>query len=326
MRAVIAPTPGGPDALTIVERPVPTPAADEILVAVRAAGLNRADALQRQGKYPVPPGASDILGMEVAGEVAAAGRAVTRFKPGDRVMALVSAGGYAEFCQVAESIALPLPAPLSFAEGAAIPEAVFTVWANIFGLGRLKSGDAVLIHGGSSGIGVIAIQMAKAFGATVIVTAGSGDRCARCRALGADVAIDHRADDFVAATKAATGGRGADVILDIIGGDYVARNFAAAAEEARIVQLATQGGARAEIELRPLMAKRLTYTGGFLRSRPLAFKVGLADAIRERVMPLIAAGTIRPVIDASFPLDRVADAHRRLESAEHFGKVVLAIG
>ncbi len=325
MRVVTAPAPGGPDALKIVARPVPQPAAGEVLIRIHAAGLNRADSLQRQGKYAPPPGTSDILGMEAAGDVVAIGDGVNRFKVGDRVMALLVAGGYAEFCVAPESVTLPLPAHLTFVEGAALPEAIFTVWANIFGLGRLAAGDTLLIHGGSSGIGTVGIQIAKALGATVLTTAGGPEKCARCKELGADVAIDYRSEDFVTVTKASTGGRGADVILDIVGGDYIMRNFAAAAADGRVVQIATQGGARAEIDARPLMAKRITYTGSFLRSRPLAFKASLAEEIRTRVMPLVEAGRIRPVVDATFPLERVADAHRRLEAPEHLGKVVLTV-
>jgi NADPH2:quinone reductase len=323
MHAVIAAGAGGPEVLTLVERPVPRPGDGEILLAVRAAGLNRADVLQRLGKYPPPPGASDVLGMEAAGEVTAIGAGVARFRPGDRAMVLVAGGGYAEFCRAPEAVALALPDRLSFVEGAAIPEAAFTVWANVFGLGRLAAGETVLIHGGASGIGTLAIQIVKAFGATVIVTAGGNEKCAACRALGADFAVNYRTEDFVAAVQAATGGRGADVILDIVGGDYVSRNYAAAAEAGRIVQIATQGGSRAEIDLRPLMAKRLTHTGSTLRGRPAAFKSALAEEVRKHVLPLIAAGAIHPVIDATFPLSKVADAHRRLESPEHLGKVVL---
>jgi NADPH2:quinone reductase len=325
MRAVIAPRPGGPEALAVVERPVPAPRAGEILLAVHAAGLNRADVLQRLGKYPPPPGASDILGMEAAGEVVAVGPDVRRWKPGDRAMVLVTAGGYAEFCVAPEEVALPLPERLSFAEGAAIPEAAFTVWANVFGLGRLRAGETLLVHGGASGIGTMAIQIAKTFGATVIVTAGSDAKCAACRALGADLAVNYRTADFVAAVMTATGGRGADVILDIVGGDYVAWNYAVAAEEGRIVQIATQAGSRAEVDLRPLMVKRLVHTGSTLRGRATAFKAALAAEVRADVLPLIASGKVRPVIDATFPLTRVADAHRRLESAEHIGKVVLTV-
>jgi len=325
MRAVIAPRAGGLEALTVVERPLANPAADEILIAVRAAGLNRADILQRLGKYPPPPGASDILGMEVAGEVAAVGDTVTAFRIGDRVMTLVAGGGYAEFCPAPAAVALPLPDALSFTEGAAVPEAFFTVWLNVFRLGGLKAKETALIHGGSSGIGTAAIQLAKAFGARVIVTAGSPEKCAACRALGADVAINYRTEDFVAAVLAATAGRGADVILDMVGGEYVGRNYAAAAADGRIVQIATQAGSRADIDLRALMAKRLVHTGSTLRSRPVAFKAALAEDVRANCLPLLASGKVRPVIDSTFPLANVAEAHRRLESSAHIGKIVLTI-
>lgn len=325
MPAVTAPRAGGLEALTLVERPVPAPAPDEILIAVRAAGLNRADILQRLGKYPPPAGASDVLGMEVAGEVAALGEGVTGFREGDRVMALVASGGYAGYCVAPASVALALPDALSFVEGGGVPEAFFTVWLNIFRLGGLKKGETLLVHGGSSGIGTAAIQLAKAFGARVIVTAGSEEKCTACRALGADAAVNYRKDDFVAAVAAATGGLGADVILDIVGGDYVPRNYAAAAEGGRIVQIATQAGADADIDLRLLMRKRLVHTGSTLRSRPLAFKAALADDVRTNALPLLAAGKVRPVIDSTFPLAKVADAHRRLESSAHIGKVVLTV-
>ena len=308
-----------------MERPVPILADDEILIAVAAAGLNRADILQRMGKYPPPPGASDILGMECAGEVAAVGRLVTRFKVGDRAMALVAAGGYAEFAPAAETIALPVPDGMSAADAAAIPEAYFTVWLNVFRLGRLQAGEALLVHGGSSGIGTAAIQLAKAKGSTVIVTAGSDEKCAACRGLGADVAINYRSEDFVARVREATAGRGANVILDMVGGDYVARNYAAAAEEGRIVQIATQASSRAEVDLRLIMGKRLVHTGSTLRGRDVAFKAGLAEDVRTQVLPLIAEGKVKPVVDAAFPLARVADAHERLESADHIGKIVLTM-
>jgi NADPH2:quinone reductase len=325
MRAAAAPFPGGPEAIVLVGRPIPAPAADEILVSVRAAGVNRADVLQRMGKYPPPPGAGDVLGLEVAGEVAAVGAAVRRFRPGDRVMALLAGGGYAERAVVAASVALPLPERFSFVEGAAIPEAFFTVRANLFGLGRLAAGETALIHGGSSGVGTAAIQLAHAAGARVIVTAGTAQKCAACLALGADVAIDYRREDFVAAVQDATGGRGADVILDIVGGDYLQRNYAAAAPEGRIVQIAAQSGVRAEVDLRPLMAKRLVHTGSLLRPRETQFKAALAAEVAATVMPLLESGAVRPVVDSTFPLAEAAAAHRRLEASLHVGKIVLTV-
>jgi putative PIG3 family NAD(P)H quinone oxidoreductase len=326
MSAVAAPVAGGPDALVLVERPVPVPAADEVLIAVRAAGLNRADILQRMGKYPPPAGVTDILGMELAGTVAAVGPAVTRFKVGDRVIALVAGGGYAQFCTAAETVALPLPDRLSFVEGAAIPEAYFTVWLNIFTLGHLTRGETLLVHGGASGIGTAAIQLARAQGAYVIATAGSDEKCAACRALGAEVAINYRSEDFVERVRSVTTGHGADVILDIIGGSYVGRNYAVAAEGGRIVQIATQESPRAEVDLRLLMGKRLVHTGSTLRGRDIAFKSALAGAVATNVMPLIASGTIHAVVDGTFPLEKAADAHKRMESSAHIGKIVLTAG
>jgi putative PIG3 family NAD(P)H quinone oxidoreductase len=325
MRAVLAPVPGGPEALALLDRPVPTPADGEVLIAVRAIGLNRADILQRMGKYPPPPGVTDILGLELAGEVAATGRGVTRYRLGDRVMALVSGGAYAEFAPVPEAVALPLPSGMSFMDGAAIPEAFFTVWFNLFELGRLKSGETALVHGGTSGIGTAAIQLARAKGARVFTTAGSDEKCDACRALGAAVAINYRTHDFVERIREATDGRGVDVVLDIIGGDYVARNHAAAASEGRIVQIATQQSPHADVDLRLLMAKRLSHTGSTLRPRDLAFKAALAKAVETNVLPLLTSGQVRAIVDSTFPLAAAADAHRRLESSAHIGKIVLTV-
>jgi putative PIG3 family NAD(P)H quinone oxidoreductase len=281
--------------------------------------------MQRKGLYPPPPGAPDIIGLEIAGEVAAIGTGVTRFKVGDEVTALVPGGGYAEFCKVHETNALPVPAGFSLIEAAAIPETFFTVWPNLFQRGRLAAGETALIHGGSSGIGTTAIQLGKAFGAKVIITAGSAEKCAACLRLGADAAINYNEEDFVAAVKAATGGRGADVILDMVGGDYVLRNYEAAAEDGRIVQIATQRGPRAEIDFRLMMAKRLTHTGSMLRHRPVAFKADVAAAVHKDVWPLFEKRTVAPVIDSTFPLGRAADAHARMESGVHFGKIVLTV-
>ncbi len=326
MTAIVAPTPGDADALQAATRPLPVPGASEILIRVHAAGINRADILQRMGRYAVPPGASDIFGIECAGEVAAIGAGVTQFRVGDRAMALVTSGGYAEYCTAEAAVALPIPERFSFVEGAAIPEAFFTVWANVFETGRLKPGETALIHGGTSGIGTAAIQLAKGLGARVIVTAGSAAKCEACRKLGADVAIDYRTEDFVAAVLGATGDRGADVILDIVGGDYVARNYAAAAVDGRIVQIATQQGTRAEIDLRQIMSKRLVHTGSMLRPRPTAYKASLAEALRAHVLPLFTAGTVTPVIDSTFALANAGAAHRRMEGSEHIGKIVLTVG
>jgi putative PIG3 family NAD(P)H quinone oxidoreductase len=325
MTVIAATKPGGPEVLLPETRPLPTFGADEILIRVRAAGVNRPDVMQRKGLYPPPPGAPDIIGLEIAGEVAAIGTGVTRFKVGDEVTALVPGGGYAEFCKVHETNALPVPAGFSLIEAAAIPETFFTVWPNLFQRGRLAAGETALIHGGSSGIGTTAIQLAKAFGAKVIVTAGNAEKCAACLRLGADAAINYNEEDFVAAVTAATGGRGADVILDMVGGDYVLRNYDAAADDGRIVQIATQRGPRAEIDFRLMMAKRLTHTGSMLRHRPVAFKADVAAAVHKNVWPLFEKRTVAPVIDSTFPLARAADAHARMESGAHFGKIVLTV-
>jgi len=325
MRAILAVRPGGPEVLQAQERPRPVPGPGEILVKVEAAGVNRPDVFQRLGAYPPPPGAPDILGLEIAGEVASAGIGATRYATGERVLALVPGGGYAEYCVVHESNALPIPAGLTMVEAAAIPETFFTVWTNVFERGGLKSGESLLAHGGSSGIGTTAIQLAKAFRARVIVTVGSKEKARECLRLGADVAVDYREEDFVAATLAATQGKGADVILDMVGGDYVARNYAAAALGARIVQIATLRGAKVEIDLRVIMAKRIFHTGSTLRPRSVAEKAAIADALRANVWPLLAEGRCKPIIDSIFPLAEAANAHARMESSAHVGKIVLTI-
>ena len=323
MTVIAARAPGGPEVLGAEERPLPRAGAEEILVRVAAAGVNRPDVLQRRGHYPPPPGASDIIGLEIAGTVVATGAAATRFRVGDTVTALVAGGGYAEFCAVHEGSALPVPEGFSFVEAAAIPETFCTVWPNLFQRGRLAAGETALIHGGTSGIGTTATQLARAFGARVIVTAGSDEKCAACLKLGADVAINYRTQDFVAETRAATGGKGADVILDMVGGDYVARNYEAAAEDGRIVQIATQHGVKAEANFYTMMAKRLTHTGSTLRPRPLAFKAEVMEALRINVWPLFATRKVVPVIDSTFPFREAAAAHARMESGAHFGKIVL---
>jgi putative PIG3 family NAD(P)H quinone oxidoreductase len=315
--------PGGPEVLTPELRPVPRPAAGEILVKVAAAGVNRPDIMQRMGLYPPPSGATDIPGLEISGEVVACGTDVTRWRTGDLVMALVVGGGYAQYCLAHESHALPVPQALSPIEAAAIPETYFTVWYNMFERGRLAAGETLLVHGGSSGIGTTAIQLAKAFGARVIATAGSPEKCAACMKLGADVAVNYKNEDFVAATKAATGERGADVVLDMIGGEYIDRNYDAAAVEGRIVQIALQASPCASVDFRRLMFKRLTHTGSTLRARSIADKAAIARAIETNVLPLIAAGTAKPVIDSTFTLDEAAAAHTRMERSEHIGKIVL---
>ena len=326
MTAIGIKTPGGPETLVPEERPVPSPGAGEILVKVAAAGVNRPDVMQRKGLYPPPQGAPDIPGLEIAGEVVAVGAGVTRWKTGDQVMALVIGGGYADYCLSHESHALAVPEGLSMAEAAAIPETFFTVWHNVFERGGLKSGETLLVHGGSSGIGTAAIQLAKAFGARVIVTAGSSEKCDACRKLGADVAVNYKTEDFVVATKEATGGNGADVILDMVGGDYIERNYEAAAVEGRIVQIAFQGSPKANVDFRRVMLKRLHHTGSTLRSRSVADKAAIADAIAQKVLPLIASGQARPVMDSTFPLAKAAQAHARMESSAHIGKIVLTTG
>jgi NADPH2:quinone reductase len=324
MTAIGIPKPGGPDALVPEQRPVPKPAANEVLIKVAAAGVNRPDVAQRTGNYPPPPGASDIPGLEIAGEVVALGAGAARFRIGDKVMALVSGGGYAEYCTAHETHALPVPASLSMNEAAAIPETFFTVWHNVFERGRLAAGETLLIHGGSSGIGTTAIQLAKAFGAKVIITAGSKEKCDACLKLGADHAIDYKTEDFVAKTKAATGGAGADVILDMVGGDYIERNYEAAAVEGRIVQIAFLGAPKATVDFRRIMLKRLTHTGSTLRARAIEDKAAIARALEAKVLPLLRDGKVKPLMDSVYPLNKASEAHARMESSHHIGKIVLA--
>lgn len=325
MTAILISAPGGPEVLVPGTRPVPAPAPGELLVKVEAAGINRPDVMQRKGLYPPPPGASDIPGLEIAGTVVALGEGASRFKLGDRVCALVTGGGYAQYCTTHEATALPIPEGLSAAEAAALPETAFTVWSNIFERGQLKAGETLLLHGGSSGIGTTAIQLAKAFGARVVVTAGSDEKCAACVTLGADLAVNYRTQDFVAEVKSFTAGKGANVILDMIGGPYIQKNYEAAAMDGRIVQIAFQQGAKAEVDFMRLMLKRLTHTGSTLRSRPVAEKAALAAAIVEQVFPLIAAGKYRPVMDETFPLANAAAAHARMDASAHVGKIVLTV-
>jgi NADPH2:quinone reductase len=315
---------GGPDMLVPQQRPVPAPAAGEILVKVAAAGVNRPDVMQRMGLYPPPSGAPDIPGLEIAGEVVGLGPGVKRWKNGDRVMALVVGGGYAEYCIAHETHALPVSA-LSMVEAAAVPETFFTVWHNAFERGGLKRGETLLVHGGSSGIGTSAIQLAKAFGARVVTTAGSPEKCDACRKLGADVAVNYKTEDFVAATKAATNDKGAEVILDMVGGDYIARNYEAAAVEGRIVQIAFQGSPKATVDFRRIMLKRLHHTGSTLRARSVPDKGAIARAVEDNVLPLIAAGKVKPVIYKTFALKDAAAAHALMETSTHIGKIVLTL-
>ena len=325
MTVIAIRSPGAPEMLVPEQRSVTPPGEGEVLVKVAAAGVNRPDVMQRMGLYPPPKGATDIPGLEVAGEVVALGAGATRFKLGDQVMALVVGGGYAEYCPAYESHCLPVPASLPITEAAAVPETFFTVWYNTFERGGLMAGETLLVHGGSSGIGTAAIQLAKAFGAKVITTAGSPEKCDACRKLGADVAINYKTEDFVAATKAATGGKGADVILDMVGGDYIERNYEAAAVEGRVVQIAFQGSPKATVDFRRIMLKRLTHTGSTLRARSVADKGAIARAVETNVLPLLASGRVRPVMDSTFALRKAADAHARMERSAHIGKIVLTI-
>ncbi|HXD44701.1 MAG TPA: NAD(P)H-quinone oxidoreductase [Pseudolabrys sp.] len=324
MTAIGIKTPGGPEALAPEERPVPTPGEGELLIRVRAAGVNRPDVMQRKGLYPPPKGAPDIPGLEIAGEIAACGPAIKRWKEGDRVMALVVGGGYAEYCLAYALHTLPV-STLPVIDAAAVPETTFTVWHNVFERGGLKDGETLLVHGGSSGIGTTAIQLAKAFGAKVFVTAGSEEKCEACRKLGADLAVNYKTGDFVAAVKDATGGKGADVILDMVGGDYIERNYEAASVEGRIVQIAFQGSPKATVDFRRIMLKRLHHTGSTLRARSVADKGAIARAVEEKVLPLLASGKVKPILFKTFPLREAAAAHALMESSAHIGKIVLTV-
>jgi putative PIG3 family NAD(P)H quinone oxidoreductase len=314
---------GAPEVLVPANRPVPTPGADEVLIEVAAAGVNRPDVMQRLGLYPPPPGASDIPGLEVAGTIVAAGDGVAGWSSGDTVCALVTGGGYAEYCLAPAPQCLPVPQGLSLTEAAALPETFFTVWSNVFDRAGLRQGESFLVHGGSSGIGTTAIQLAKAFGARVLATAGNQEKCTACTGLGADRAIDYNAEDFVEAVSDETGGKGVDVILDMVGGDYVARNLKALAPDGRLVTIAFLKGPKVELNLLPVMLKRLTLTGSTLRPRDIAFKAAIAQRLREKVWPLIEQGRIKPIIHATFPLAQAADAHRLMESSAHIGKIML---
>jgi NADPH2:quinone reductase len=316
---------GGPEVLVSRQTDVPEAGPGQVLIKVHAAGINRPDVLQRQGLYPAPKGHSPILGLEVAGEIAATGDGATRFKVGDKVMALVNGGGYAQYCVAEEPATLPIPTGLSMVEAAAIPETFFTVWHNVFERAALKPGEWFMIHGGTSGIGVTAIQLAKAFGAKVIATAGSPEKCAACTSLGADRAVDYRAEDFVDVVKDVTDKRGVDVILDMVGGDYIERNIRSLGDDGRLVYIAFLKGSKVEVDLMRVMLKRLTITGSTLRIRPTEVKGRIARALEEKVVPMIAEGKIRVVMDSSFPLEDVANAHERLEAGQHIGKIVLTM-
>ncbi|MEM8743965.1 MAG: NAD(P)H-quinone oxidoreductase [Pseudomonadota bacterium] len=325
MTAIAISEPGGPDVLQPQSMTLPEPGDSQLLVKVQFAGVNRPDVAQRSGSYPPPPGASELPGLEISGEVVTTGPGVTRFNVGDKVCALTSGGGYAEYCLADEPSVLPVPKGLSMEEAAALPETFFTVWHNVFERGTLKSGDWLLIHGGSSGIGTTAIQLGVAFGAKVLATAGSADKCAACEDLGATRAINYKDEDFVAVTKEVTEGHGADVILDMVGGDYIDRNFSAAATDGHIVQIAFLQGAKAEANFVKLMLKRLTYTGSTLRPRTVEVKGGIARALEEKVWPLIEAGKVKPVLNKTFDLKDAAAAHAYMESGAHIGKIMLRV-
>ena len=324
MTAIGIKAPGGPEMLVPEQRPMPVPGEGELLIRVRAAGVNRPDVMQRKGLYPAPKGAPDIPGLEIAGEIAALGPAIKRWKEGDRVMALVVGGGYAEYCLAYALHTMPV-STLPLVEAAAVPETTFTVWHNVFERGNLKEGETLLVHGGSSGIGTTAIQLAKQFGAKVFVTAGSEEKCEACRQLGADLAINYKTEDFVAAVKKATDGKGADVILDMVGGGYIERNYEAAAVEGRIVQIAFQGSPKATVDFRRIMLKRLHHTGSTLRARSVADKGAIARAVEDKVLPLLAAGKVRAVVYKTFPMREAAAAHALMESSAHIGKIVLTV-
>ncbi len=326
MTAIEIKMPGGPEVLTPVSRPVPTPGHGELLVKVAAAGVNRPDVIQRLGLYPPPPGASDIPGLEVAGTIIDVGSGVSRWRVGDEITALVAGGGYAEYCLVDARLALPIPKGMSLTQAAALPETFFTVWTNVFDRAALCPGETILIHGGSSGIGTAAIQLATCFGARVLTTAGSAEKCAACTTLGAHRAINYREEDFVKVAMAETNGQGVNVILDMVGGDYVARNIKVLATDGRLVNIAFLQGPKVELNLMPVMLKRLTLTGSTLRPRALEEKTAIAEALEARVWPLLNQGRIGPVIDGVFPLDRASEAHERMDSGAHIGKIVLQTG
>ena len=325
MTVVEIAAPGGPEQLKTAVRPVPQPGEGEVLVRVEAAGVNRPDVMQRQGRYPPPPGASDLPGMEIAGEIVALGAKVSGLSVGDRITSLLPGGGYAAYAIAAAPLCMPIPTGLSMVEAAAIPETYLTVWTNLFERGGCKSGDIVLIHGGTSGIGTTAIQLAKAWGARVYATAGTEKKARACEALGAVRGIDYKTEDFVEVMRAETKGQGVDITLDMVAGSYVQRNLDIAAVEGRVVTISLLGGSRAEINMGMVLVKRLTLTGSTLRSRSIAQKAAVADAVRKNVWPLLAAGKVRPVIFATFPLAEASEAHRLMETSNHIGKIVLSL-
>jgi NADPH2:quinone reductase len=326
MKAIEITRPGGPETLRLTERPAPVPGAGEVLIRVEAAGINRPDVLQRKGGYAPPPGASDLPGLEIAGRIEGGDVAGSGFSIGDAVCALVTGGGYAEYCAAPAGQCLPVPAGLSFAEAAALPETYFTVWSNVFDRARLAPGESLLVQGGTSGIGVAAVQLAAALGNTVYATAGSDEKCAACRKLGAKRAINYRTEDFVAAIKQETHGRGVDVILDMVAGDYLPREIECLADEGRLVIIALLGGSRAPLDMNAVLRRRLTVTGSTLRPRPVEFKAAIARRLRAVVWPLIEAGRLKPMLFKTFPLTEASDAHALMESSQHVGKIVLTVG
>ena len=324
MKAIVITQPGGPEVLQLTDRPKPVIANDEVLIKVMAAGINRPDVFQRKGNYPPPAGApADIPGLDVAGTVIEVGKAVTRWKPGDRVCALVAGGGYAEYCKAPDGQCLPVPASLSFPEAASLPETFFTVWSNVFDRGSLQPGESLLVHGGSSGIGVAAIQMAKALGSTVYTTAGSDDKCSFCEQLGANKAINYKNADFKEEIKALTNGAGVNVILDMIGGDYMPGNIDSLAVEGRLVMINAMNGREVQLDLGKVMAKRLIITGSMLRSRNTAFKAAIAQNLEQKIWPLLSSGKIRPIVYKTFDASEAVEAHKLMESSTHTGKIVL---
>ena len=318
-------SPGGPEVLNLIERPLPAPRQGEVLIKIAAAGINRADCYQRQGAYPPPPGASDILGLEVSGTIAALGEGVINWKVGDKVCALVSGGAYAQYCTAHSGSCFAIPTGYDWVKAAALPETFMTVWSNVWMRAALKPSETLLVQGGSSGIGTTAIQLAKAFGHRVFVTAGSAEKCAACEKLGAEKAINYHTEDFVEVVKKLTEGRGVNVILDMVGGDYIPRELNALAEEGRIVLIAFQRGMQASVDLGLIMRRRLTVTGSTLRARDETFKTAVASAVKEKIWPLLESGKLAPVISATFPLAQAADAHRLMESSQHIGKIILTV-
>lgn len=325
MRAIEISVPGGPDALALGTRPIPTPGAGEVLVKVSAAGINRPDILQRRGLYPPPPGVSDVPGLEIAGSIVAIGHGVSEWRIGEQVCALVSGGGYAEYCVAPAAQCLPIPRGLGAVEAASLPETFFTVWSNVFDRAAIRPGESLLVQGGTSGIGVAAIQLGHVFGHRVFATAGSPEKCAACERLGADRAINYRLEDFVDVIKQHTQGRGADVILDMVGGDYTARELRVLADDGRLVFIAYLGGRMAEIDIDEILGRRLTLTGSALRGRKTEFKAAIARSLREKVWPLLESGRIQPVVHATFPLAQAAQAHGLMESGRHIGKIILTV-